>query len=74
MEVVIAERRRLGDLAAELILQRLRAGQLKVPGVATGSSPVPVHRALAASGEPSLSSLRVFALDEYADLPHDRSF
>nr|WP_218886577.1 glucosamine-6-phosphate deaminase [Kineococcus aurantiacus] len=56
--------------AADRVLHRLRTRSLSVLGVATGSSPLPVYRALAASGEPALASLRVFALDEYVGLPH----
>lgn len=55
--------------AARRLSALLDAGELKVLGVATGSSPGPMYGELASRGHPCLSRLTVFALDEYIGLP-----
>jgi glucosamine-6-phosphate deaminase len=51
-------------------------GSISVLGVATGSSPLPVYRALESRWVPQLAELEVFALDEYVGLPpeHPESY
>ncbi|MEE2523148.1 glucosamine-6-phosphate deaminase [Pseudarthrobacter sp. J75] len=58
----------IGAYAADIIERRLGSGRLKVLGVATGSSPLPVYRELAARKPDGLSGLSAFALDEYVGL------
>ncbi|MEE2569149.1 glucosamine-6-phosphate deaminase [Pseudarthrobacter sp. J64] len=58
----------IGAYAADIIERRLASGRLKVLGVATGSSPLPVYRELAARKPDGLSGLSAFALDEYVGL------
>lgn len=75
MEVVIVDSeeaagRLVGDAVAALVARRPGA----VLGVATGSSPLPVYRDLAArvrAGALSLAGCRAFLLDEYVGLPPD---
>ena len=64
-----------GELAAELIAGVVRAKPHAVLGLATGSTPLPVWRALAAL-DLDLSHVRGFALDEYVGLPagHPESY
>ena len=64
-----------GELAAELIAGLVRAKPDAVLGLATGSTPLPVWRALAAL-DLDLSHVRGFALDEYVGLPagHPESY
>ncbi len=64
-----------GDLAAELIADLVRVKPDAVLGLATGSSPLPVWRALAGR-DLDLSRVRGFALDEYVGLPagHPESY
>jgi glucosamine-6-phosphate deaminase len=65
-----------GAFAAGLVLDRLREGALRVLGLATGSSPLPLYAALRASNTAALSGLTAFALDEYVGLPtgHPESY
>lgn len=58
----------LGAIAADLVRSEAAAGRLDVLGVATGSSPDPIYRALA-SDPPPVDRLELFALDEYVGLP-----
>lgn len=58
----------VGAYAADIIERRLSSGRLKVLGVATGSSPLPVYQELAARRPAGLSTLSAFALDEYVGL------
>lgn len=61
--------------AADIIERLLHAGELRILGVATGSSPGPVYRELARRALP-MSELTLFALDEYLGLPpgHPESY
>lgn len=71
MQVVILEdAKQVGKYAADLILNKLDEGTLKVLGVATGSSPQPVYEALRNQWRPELATLEAFALDEYVGLPY----
>ncbi|WP_282568702.1 glucosamine-6-phosphate deaminase [Arthrobacter sp. Helios] len=69
----------LGGAAADAVLSRLRKAHLQgavpVLGVATGSSPLSLYRALAQRRD-ELPPLRAFALDEYLGLPpgHPESY
>ena len=58
----------IGAWAAELVAGELRAGRLRVLGVATGSSPSPAYSALGAMALPGWDGVQVFALDEYVGL------
>ena len=58
----------LGELGASFIEVLVRDRPDAVLGLATGSSPMPVYRALAAQHR-DLSRVRAFALDEYVGLP-----
>ena len=78
MEVVITAPPAGADLVAgaiaHLVADAARAGRAPVLGLATGSSPLGVYRALAgavAAGTLSLAGARAFALDEYVGLPPD---
>jgi glucosamine-6-phosphate deaminase len=64
-----------GALAADLIADLVAAKPDAVLGLATGSSPLPVWRSLAAR-DLDLSRVRGFALDEYVGLPagHPESY
>ena len=70
-----------GELAAEVIARLVAAKPDAVLGLATGSTPLPVWKALAARTEDSvhpldLGRVRGFALDEYIGLPagHPESY
>lgn len=67
-----------GTAAAREVLDRLRASERRILGVATGSSPRPLYAALAAAvaSGADLSGVRGFALDEYVGLPrrHPESY
>ncbi|MGO1770926.1 MAG: glucosamine-6-phosphate deaminase [Microbacterium sp.] len=64
------------DPLAEDIAARVEAGDLRVLGVATGSTPLPLYEALARRRSRGLSDLTLFALDEYVGLPdgHPESY
>lgn len=67
------------EAAARIAAIIRRAGPRAVLGIATGSTPLPTYRelaALAARGELDLHALRAFALDEYVGLPagHPESY
>ncbi len=71
MQVVILDNAdEIGDYAADVILRGVDRGDIKVLGVATGSSPLPIYEALAAKRTAALSALSAFALDEYVGLPY----
>ncbi|BFO15187.1 glucosamine-6-phosphate deaminase [Streptomyces sp. KM77-8] len=80
MEVVIvADAKAGGELIAESMAQLLRRKPDAVLGVATGSTPLPVYRSLAArvrSGAVDISRARIAQLDEYVGLPaeHPESY
>ncbi|MET2011961.1 glucosamine-6-phosphate deaminase [Microbacterium chocolatum] len=69
-EVVIVDApETAGALVADEIVRRVREDPETVLGLATGSTPLPVYRALAARREGvDLSRVRGFALDEYVGL------
>jgi glucosamine-6-phosphate deaminase len=58
---------------ADHIVDRAESRSLAVLGVATGSSPSAVYRALAAAESEAIRGLEVFALDEYVGLPYSRN-
>ncbi|MGP5196474.1 glucosamine-6-phosphate deaminase [Arthrobacter rhombi] len=64
-----------GRLAAEVILETVKANPAAVIGLATGSSPLPLYAALAVS-DADFSRVSGFALDEYLGLPdgHPQSY
>lgn len=66
----------VGEYGTDVILRGVAAGTISVLGVATGSSPLPVYRALARSGNGLPCGLEAFALDEYVGLPasHPQSY
>lgn len=69
---ILPDLEQLGELAARHIEGRLLATSSPVLGVATGSSPQPVYRALARRarrGTFRVDRLHAFALDEYVGLP-----
>ena len=84
--IILPDAAAIGDWAADHLLRRLCAGQLRVLGVATGSSPLPVYDALArhmsasntpdrddtSSGPQDLRNVTAFALDEYVGLAPSR--
>jgi glucosamine-6-phosphate deaminase len=72
MEVVIVgSHDEAGELAAQIIAAQVRAKPRAVIGLATGSTPLPIYRALAAKVAAGLDVSQVagFALDEYVGLP-----
>jgi glucosamine-6-phosphate deaminase len=77
--VVVQNEAEGGDLIARAIRTLIEGKPDAVLGLATGSTPLPVYRALARSlsAEPlDVSSVRGFALDEYVGLPpgHPESY
>ncbi|MFR9796477.1 glucosamine-6-phosphate deaminase [Streptomyces sp. MS06] len=80
MEVVIVpDAESGGDLIAEAMARLLRQKPDALLGVATGSTPLPVYRALSArvrAGGADTSRARVAQLDEYVGLPaeHPESY
>jgi glucosamine-6-phosphate deaminase len=69
--VILSSAEEIGDHAADVILSGVTSGAISVLGVATGSSPLPVYRALQRRWVPQLAELTAFALDEYVGLPYD---
>jgi glucosamine-6-phosphate deaminase len=61
----------IGAYVADLIENRMSSGRLKVLGVATGSSPLPVYQELAARRPEGLPGVSAFALDEYVGISPD---
>ncbi|MHA7209102.1 glucosamine-6-phosphate deaminase [Arthrobacter sp. MDT1-65] len=59
----------IGAFGAGLILDGVVRGRIRTLGVATGSSPLAIYRALADQWIPALAHLDAFALDEYVGLP-----
>ncbi|GFH37643.1 glucosamine-6-phosphate deaminase [Streptomyces pacificus] len=80
MEVVIVQDAKAGgELVAQGIADLLRRRPDALLGVATGSTPLPVYRALAArvrAGTADVSRARIAQLDEYVGLPagHPESY
>jgi glucosamine-6-phosphate deaminase len=75
VEVVIVDEADVGaELAAEAIIALVSARPRAVLGLATGGTPEPVYRQLAArraAGEVDFSRVSAFMLDEYLGLPTD---
>ncbi len=72
MRVVILDSAEdIGTFGAEHILGGVRSGMIRTLGIATGSSPLTIYRALADRWIPALTQLNAFALDEYVGLPGD---
>jgi len=69
--IIVPDADGAGRLVAEHIAWLTREGDGLVLGVATGSTPGPVYRALTAlaeSGDADIAGVTVFALDEYVGL------
>jgi glucosamine-6-phosphate deaminase len=77
MEIIVVETTaELGRAAAGYICAQVEANPSTVLGVATGSSPLPVYRHLAAHPCCDFHAVTCFALDEYLGLPatHEQSY
>jgi glucosamine-6-phosphate deaminase len=77
--VIVPSSEQAGALVADSILRLIATKPDAVLGLATGSTPLPVYRALAArigSESIDVSRVRGFALDEYVGLPagHPESY
>jgi len=74
--IILPTAEEVGDHAARAIIRGVASGTISVLGVATGSSPLPVYRALAERGGANLRTLTAYALDEYVGLPgtHPQSY
>lgn len=75
--LIVSDREPAGDLAARVVWQYVDGAPDPVLGVATGSTPEPLYRALARTrGDRDLSRITAFALDEYVGLPegHPESY
>lgn len=77
--VIVKDESEAGELVAGSIFSLIRQRPDAVLGLATGSTPLPVYRALAErlSSDPlDVSQVRGFALDEYVGLPagHPESY
>ena len=73
--IVVPTEAAAGELVADAIETLVQRRPDAVLGVATGSTPLPVYRALASRALP-LRRVRAFALDEYVGLPqgHPESY
>ncbi|MBG6107388.1 glucosamine-6-phosphate deaminase [Frigoribacterium sp. CG_9.8] len=60
----------VGEYAADMISRGVELGEIKVLGIATGSSPQPIYNSLVKKRTPQLGSISAFALDEYVGLPY----
>jgi glucosamine-6-phosphate deaminase len=62
--------------AAAVVRDGIESGVVRVLGVATGSSPLPLYRELAARPPRRIDEVEFFALDEYLGLPagHPQSY
>jgi len=76
--VIVKDTEAAGRLVADHIAEQVKEKPEMVLGVATGSTPVPVYRALLAQKQAGVDFSRVsaFALDEYVGLPveHPESY
>lgn len=77
--IIVTGRDAAGALVAEEIVALVGRKPNAVLGLATGSTPLPVYRALAdavRAGRADVSRVRAFALDEYVGLPagHPESY
>lgn len=71
MQVIIFDSsEEIGNYAADVILRGIDDEKIKVLGIATGSSPLPIYNALARKRIPQLTNITAFALDEYVGLPY----
>ncbi len=71
MQVIIFDSsEEIGNYAADVILRGIDDEKIKVLGIATGSSPLPIYNALARKRTVQLSNITAFALDEYVGLPY----
>ena len=68
---VLPDAAAIGRRAADVVATQLRSGDLRVLGVATGSSPSPLYEALHDLHLPGWRDVQVFALDEYVGLGAD---
>lgn len=73
--IVVENQAAAGELVADVILELIAGKPDAVLGLATGSTPLAVYRAIAAR-QADLSRVRGFALDEYVGLPagHPESY
>jgi glucosamine-6-phosphate deaminase len=73
--IVVETQAAAGELAADVILELIAGKPDAVLGLATGSTPLALYRAIAAR-KADLSRVRGFALDEYVGLPpgHPESY
>jgi glucosamine-6-phosphate deaminase len=74
--VILKTAAEIGGYAGDLILRGVAARTLRTLGVATGSSPLSIYKALEHRWTPELGALAAFALDEYVGLPpgHPESY
>lgn len=75
--LIVSDRDAAGDLAARVVWQYVDGAADPVLGLATGSTPEPLYRALARTrGQRDLTRITAFALDEYVGLPegHPESY
>jgi glucosamine-6-phosphate deaminase len=77
--VVVSDQQSAGELAAQSMIELIRLKPDAVLGLATGSTPLALYRALAAQVAAQgvdVSRVRGFALDEYVGLPegHPESY
>ncbi|WP_061960859.1 glucosamine-6-phosphate deaminase [Demequina flava] len=76
--LIVKNKEEAGALVAEHIAAKVKANPAFTLGVATGSTPLPVYRGLAAQAEAGVdfSGITCFALDEYVGLPagHPESY
>lgn len=77
--VIVESRSAAGELVARSIRDLIEASPRAVLGLATGSTPLPIYRALArslAENPLDVSQVRGFSLDEYVGLPagHPESY
>ncbi|WP_062069790.1 glucosamine-6-phosphate deaminase [Demequina sediminicola] len=76
--LIVKDKDEAGALVAEHIASQVKANAEFTLGVATGSTPLPVYRALAAQSEQGVDFTQItcFALDEYVGLPagHPESY
>ena len=76
MNVEVHDDAGIGAAGAAIVRRGVESGDIRVLGVATGSSPEPVYAALAADPPRGIRAVRMFALDEYRGLPasHPQSY
>lgn len=67
--VILDSAKEIGAYGAGIILDGVHKGKIHTLGVATGSSPLVIYRALAEQWTPAIAQLNAFALDEYVGLP-----